>query len=585
MTSKETSLPASPVAFIAALARPHRLLFILSLAAAALSAILALGPLVAVAAMVDAAVGGNATGWKMLTLALLALTATVAHLLLAVGATLGGHKIAFAIQRALRLQLLDRITRAPACRIEGRAGELKKIALADVDRLEAMLAHVLPDMASGLAAPVVGAVILAFIDWRLLAAALALLPLAFIAQVWTYRGRGDLFDSWNRTEAQANTAMLSYVRGIATLRAFNRQASTLANVRAAIHALRDLAVTITRKSRYSYSLFSSMLATNLLIILPVALLLHSRADIDIGDFVLAVTLGAGLVAPLGKVVFATMMAARTGIAISRIRSVLDLPTLPDHGTTPMPDGDIVRFDNVGFAYPGGDQVLRHIDLAIEPGTFTAVVGPSGAGKSTLARLLLRLEDPTEGRVTLGGIDMKELPLAGLRVRFASVFQDSILFHGTIAENVAMAAPAASEAKRLAALDQARAADIGAGVSIGDRGTCLSGGEKQRVALARALLKDAPILLLDEATSFIDAVSEAAIQETLAAARGERTIIVIAHRLKLVRHADRIIVLKDGGLEAIGTHDELLAGSPTYKALHAAQERASGWKLGRAREPA
>ena len=582
MKSQETPLPASPVAFIAALARPHRLLFILSLAAATLSAILALGPLIAVAAMVDVAISGDATGQHMLILALLALAATLLHLLLAVGATLGGHKIAFAIQRALRVRLLDRITRAPISRIEGRAGELKKIVLADVDRLEGMLAHVLPDMVSGLAAPLVGGAILAFIDWRLLAAALALLPLAFLAQAWTYRGRGDLFDSWNRTEAHANTAMLSYVRGIATLRAFNRQASTLANVRAAIHTLRDLAVTITRRSRYSYSLFSSTLATNLMIILPVALLLHARGDIDTGDFVLAVTLGAGLVAPLGKVVFATMMAARTGIAIGRIRSVLDLPMLADQGIRPMPDDDTIRFENVSFAYPDGGEALRHIDLTIAPRMLTALVGPSGAGKSTLARLLLRLEDPTEGRITWGGVDMKELPLAALRARFASVFQDSVLFHGTIMENVAMAAPAADDAERLAALDQARAAEIGTGISIGDHGARLSGGEKQRVALARALLKQAPVLLLDEATSFIDAVSESAIQEALAG-KGERTIVVIAHWLRSVHHADKIVVLRDGGVEATGTHDELLAKSSTYKALHAAQEKASGWKLGRARE--
>lgn len=582
MKSEDTPLPASPVAFIAVLARPHRILFILSLAAAALSAILALGPLVAVAAMVDAAVSGTATGRHMLMLALLALTATVVHLLLAVGATLGGHKIAFAIQRALRLKLLDRITHSPVSRIEGRAGELKKIVLADVDRLEGMLAHILPDMAAGLAAPLVGGVILAFIDWRLLAAALALLPLAFLAQAWTYRGRGDLFDNWNRTEAHANTAMLSYVRGIATLRAFNRQASTLDNVRTAIHALRDLAVAITRKSRYSYSLFSSTLATNLLIVLPVALLLHSRGDIDTGDFVLAVTLGADLVAPLGKVVFATMMAARTGIAIGRIRSVLELPALTEHGSGTMPDDNTIRFENVGFSYPGGGEVLRHVDLTIEPGTLTAIVGPSGAGKSTLARLLLRLEDPTEGRITLGGIDMRELPLAALRARLASVFQDSVLFHGTIAENIAMAAPKAGDTERLAALDQARATEIGEDVATGDRGARLSGGERQRVALARAILKNAPVLLLDEATSFIDAVSESAIQDALAR-KGERAIIVIAHWLKSVRHADRIVVLKDGGVEAVGSHDELLAQSSTYKALHAAQERASGWKLGRVRE--
>lgn len=582
MKSEDTPMPASPVAFIAVLARSHRILFILSLAAAALSAVLALGPLVAVAAMVDAAVSGNATGRHMLMLALLALTAIILHLLFAVGATLGGHKIAFAIQRALRLKLLDRITRAPVSRVEGRAGELKKIVLADVDRLEGMLAHILPDMAAGLAAPLAGGVILAFIDWRLLAAALALLPLAFFAQAWTYRGRGDLFDSWNRTEAQANTAMLSYVRGIATLRAFNRQASTLANVRTAIHALRDLAVTITRRSRYSYSLFSSTLTTNLLVVLPISLLLHSRGDIDAGEFVLAVTLGAGLVAPLSKVVFATMMAARTGIAIGRICSILELPVLTDHGTRPMPDDDTIRFENVSFSYPGGGEALRDVDLTIEPRTLTAIVGPSGAGKSTLARLILRLEDPTDGRITLGGVDMKELPLAELRARFASVFQDSVLFHGTIAENVAIAAPEADDVERLAALDQARASEIGVDVLIGDRGARLSGGEKQRVALARALLKNTPTLLLDEATSFIDAISERVIQETLAG-KGERTIIVIAHWLKSVRHADRIVALKGGTVEAVGTHDELLANSPTYRALHAAQEKASGWKLGRARE--
>lgn len=580
----EPKLPGAPIAFIRHFAAPYRMPFFGSLATAAISGALGLAPFVVIYGIVAAVSSDATTVAGVAMIAVAGLVATAGHLALAAASTLLGHKAAFAVQRDLRLRLLDRVTRAPVSRIEGRAGELKKTAMGDVDRLEGLLAHVLPDMAAGLAATLAGGIVLAVADWRLLLAALALLPVAMLAQLWTYGGRAALFERWNTAETRANTALLSYVRGIATLRAFNRQASTLENVRAAIHELRDLAVLITRKSRYPYSLFNSVLSTNLLLVLPVALLLHARGTIDNAQFVLAVTLGAALTAPLGKVVFATMIAARCSIAVARIREVLETPLLPDEGEEAMPAGNAVRLEKVCFAYADGKQVLHDVDLDIGEGELIAVVGPSGAGKSTLARLLLRLDDPSSGRATIGGIDMRALPPGALRSRLSAVFQDSLLFHGTIADNIALACPQAGKAAIEDALRRASAEAIAGdatatlALEISDRGQRLSGGEKQRVAIARALLKDAPILLLDEATAFIDAASEAAIQKAMTLAGKDKTIIVIAHRLRSVRHADRIVVLAGGRVEAIGTHEELLGRSPTYRRLHDAQERAAGWRL-------
>ncbi|MCO5082943.1 MAG: ABC transporter ATP-binding protein/permease [Rhizobiaceae bacterium] len=588
MKDAETTVPAgipeSPLAFIRHFARPYRFLFIGSLAAAAASGILSLGPALVIYAIVASAGSDDATTGGMAMTALAGLCAALGHLVLAVVSTLGGHKTAFAIQRDLRLRLVGSIVEAPVSRVEGRAGEIKKTALADVDRLEGLLAHVLPDMASGLAAAVAGSIVLVMVDWRLFLASLALLPIAVVAQIWMYGGRSELFERWNATEAKANAALLSYVRGIATLRAFNRQASTLENVRAAIHELRDLAVIITQKSRYSYSLFDGVLSTNLLVVLPVALLLHGAGTIGDAGFVLAVTLGASLIAPLHKVVFATMIAARSAVAVSRIRELLQTPPLPGEGTTGAPAGNAITLEGVAFSYPDGREVLRGIDLRIAEGETVAIVGPSGTGKSTLARLLLRLEDPTSGRICLGDIDMREIEPSALRLKLAAVFQDSVLFHGTIGDNIALSATRADHGGLLRVLRDARADDIaGDGeatlrLAISDRGQRLSGGEKQRVAIARALLKDAPVLLLDEATASIDAASEAAIQEAVERTAQGRTVIVIAHRLRSIRDADRIVVLNGGTVEAIGKHDELLGRSATYRRLHEAQQRAAGWNL-------
>jgi ABC-type multidrug transport system fused ATPase/permease subunit len=235
----------------------------------------------------------------------------------------------------------------------------------------------------------------------------------------------------------------------------------------------------------------------------------------------------------------------------------------------------VRFENVRFAYPGGDAVLNGLNLTAEPGRMTAIVGPSGAGKSTVFNLLLRLYEPHAGRILLDGQPISDLSLARLRGSMALVSQDAFLFDVSVRENIALGRRGASEAEireaaEAAACDFIASLPQGWETRVGEGGRLLSGGQRQRIALARALLSGAPVLLLDEATSALDSDSESRIQTALDRLSGSRTVIVIAHRLATVRRADAIVVI-DGGLALeTGRHEELIDAQGAYARLASLQ---------------
>lgn len=241
----------------------------------------------------------------------------------------------------------------------------------------------------------------------------------------------------------------------------------------------------------------------------------------------------------------------------------------------------IRFDAVRFSYPGREEeVLHGVTFAVPPGSTTAVVGPSGAGKSTILSLVLRFYDVAGGSVTFNGTDIRRYALRALQDQIGVVFQDTYLFYGTIAENIRMARPDASDEEVREAATAANAHDFimafpdGYETIVGERGVTLSGGERQRISIARAILKDAPVLLLDEATSSVDAESESLIQSALSELTKQRTTIIVAHRLSTVRGADNIIVLNDGMVAEQGTHGELMAADGVYRSLIRAQEESS-----------
>ena len=312
--------------------------------------------------------------------------------------------------------------------------------------------------------------------------------------------------------------------------------------------------------------------------------LHAlRGTLTVGSLLVILAYLNSLLGPLEGLAYVSVGFAAAGAKAKRVFDVLDADDMVREapGARPLPargasEGSEIRLENVVFGYVPGRPVLRNVSLEARPGEMVALVGATGAGKSTLVGLVPRFFDPWEGRVTVDGIDVRELQLKSLRDQVALVLQDAFILPLSIADNIAYGKPDASRAEIEAVAHAANAHEFierlpeGYDTVVGERGATLSGGERQRLAIARAFLKDAPILILDEPTSALDAGTESLVLAALDRLMAGRTVLVIAHRLSTVRRANRIVVLEQGEIVEQGTHDELLAAGGHYEAYYLMQ---------------
>ncbi len=493
------------------------------------------------------------------------------------------HETAAVVQKHLRRVLFEKLTElGPAYVGSKRSGDLTLVMIDGVEQLETYFGKYLPQLCVALLTPLL---IFAFVAWLDLPVALVLLVFALIAlfapALWIKRDWQNAKDRQGAYGAFA-ADLLDSIQGLATLKSFGRS--------------RERAALLAERAHYLYRTTMWVLATN------TASRGITDASIAIGAAA-ALALGAFRVEAGTMELAALLMILMTGVEIYRpmrdLRSVLHegmvglsaaqgLYGLLD-ARTPVADArpralpelaPSLAFEGVTFSYPGSKRIThRDLSFQVQPGERIGVVGSSGVGKSTIVRLLLRFYDPGEGRILIGGEDLRTLPFEAIREKIAVVQQDAFLFHGTVGENIRLGRPDASDSDVAAAARTANIHDFieglpqGYDTQIGEKGIKLSGGQRQRVAIARAVLRDAPILVLDEALSAVDAENEATIQAALDRLMQDRTTLILAHRLSSVVDCDRILVMDEGRLVEEGSHRELMAREGLYAHLMAEQARA------------
>ncbi|ABL69593.1 ABC transporter ATP-binding protein [Paracoccus denitrificans] len=549
-------------------------LLVLSALLATGAVVLELVPIWVVWRLVIALIDGTASAGLFASYALIALAAVIAGYLL-MGLALGlSHVAAFRLIHALRLAMARHLARLPMGWFAGRrSGGAKKLIVDEPERLEILVAHGLPEGVSAIGTWLAVTIWLFAVDWRMALAAIVLAPVAFGLMLSAMGRTSRMVGQYQAAGERMNGAIVEYLAGMAVIKIFNRSGESLGE---AATAVRDYAAIETEMGRQFVprgALFYTLVVANICVILPVGMLLMRSGTLNLTGLAFFVILGANYSQPLLKLFNLFHNMAHISMASTLIEDVLGTQTQTDTGKRIELPNREVKFENVRFGYDA-HEVIHDVSFTAGDGAVTALVGPSGSGKSTLASLIPRLHDVWEGRITLGGTDIRDIGIDQLMEEVAFVFQDTFLFSGTIAENLRLGKAGATEAELHAAARAARAHAFitalpdGYETKLGEGGAALSGGERQRLAIARAILKNAPVIVLDEATAFADPDSEAAIQEALSELARDRTLIVVAHRLHTIMGADRIVVLDQGRLAETGRHGDLVAQGGLYARLWA-----------------
>ena len=501
--------------------------------------------------------------------------------------TMLAHVSAYTILEGLRLQVADRLMGAPLGEVESRPiGAMKSTVVDRIEDVEPPLAHMIPELSSNLLLPLAVVIAMFAIDWRMGLALLVTIPVALVPMAAGMRSYNKNYAAYMAANNHVNSVIVEYVEGIQVVKAFSQGERSYAKFAQAVSSFRDFTLNWFRCTWASMNLCLSILPTTLLGTLPVGIYLYQTGVLDPAQVTLCLMMALGIVSPLMSATAFINSMKSMQFAVKDTRELLDLPQLSQMKQEADLDGSGIRFRNVAFSYggTGGAEVLHDLELHIPQGNFTALVGPSGGGKSTIARLAARFWDVTAGSITLGGRDIREMPLKQLSQAISFVTQDNFLFDCSLKENIRLGKPDASDEEVLAAARAAQCEeflarlDRGWDTPAGEAGKQLSGGERQRIAIARAILKDAPIVILDEATAFTDPENEDKIQNSIMALSKGKTLLVIAHRLSTIQNADQIVVLEKGHIVDQGTQAELLCRCPLYQKLWQAHIGAQGWAV-------
>lgn len=480
------------------------------------------------------------------------------------------HIATFNVLGGIREQLCEKLSKIPLGSVlDDNSGAYKNIIVERVDSMETTLAHIIPEFTANILLPLVMFIYIIKLDYRMGLANLisAVIGVVFAA-VMMMKSQGE-FDKTVKKTKYLNDTAVEYINGIEVIKAFGKTGSSYEKFVNAAREGADCFIDWMRKCIWWQCGSLSFMPATFLGVLPVGLYLVNKGSLTPEKFITCIILSAGLITPL-VVAFSYMDdISKMNVIFGEATEILERDEMqrPDK-LTEKPKGSDIVLSNVKFSYKD-KEILHGINMEIKQGEVSAIVGPSGSGKSTIARLIDSLWDVDEGKITYGGVDIRNLPLDYYTSQISYVAQDNYLFDMSIKDNIRLGKKNATDeevinaAKATGCHDFIMGLEHGYETEVGSAGGHLSGGERQRICIARAMLKNAPVVIMDEATAYTDPENEALVQESVAKLVSGRTLIVIAHRLSTIKNADKIFVVNDGNIENMGTHEELLNKSKLY----------------------
>ncbi|WP_063063812.1 ABC transporter ATP-binding protein [Nocardia violaceofusca] len=496
-----------------------------------------------------------------------------------------GLRIGVGMLRGVQTRLGDHLSTLPlGWFATADAGSLSRMVVGGVREILSVVNYLLAPVLTAVLVPVGVAIGVAFIDWRIALVMLVSLPVLLLVSSWANNSYTRADRRLDAAAAEANSRVVEFAQAQPVLRAFG---AVGAGNRALTRALRDQEAASKRMivaSVPGLMVFALCVQIVFLIVVSVVVARGTGGDLSIPATIALIAVTSRFIEPINRAAQLSTAIRSAGDAADRITAFLAEHDLAEATEPVTPGAPEIVFDNVEFGYRPGEKVVDGVSFTVPSGTTTAIVGPSGGGKTTLLKLASRFYDVESGSITVGGHDVRRQPSETLLRQVSLVFQDVYLFDETISDNIRIGNPDATAEQVRRAAEIARVDEIvgqlpdGWDSAVGEGGAALSGGERQRVSIARALLKDAPIVLLDEATSALDPHSEAAVVRGIHELTRDKTVVVVAHRLDTIAHADQILFVEAGRIVERGTHAELLELGGRYAGFWSERSRATGWHL-------